>query len=138
MTSNIVLYVAVDKNDNNDLCKGSRLCMNLLEILPTNFINVQSCDKLKSKNIEFPNWLNGTPTLVNRESGEIYKGSYAVQLLREYVDQYSKSNVLQSHNQDNSDNNNDNNDNNSKKYINNDDDSEITTMMIITTHGPII
>jgi hypothetical protein len=87
--NDMVLYVAKDKKNNLTYCKGSTMCLKILEALSNDFLNVQDCDTLRNNDVKLPSWLNGTPTLISKESGEIYKGTNAIQFLREQLDEYS-------------------------------------------------
>ena len=87
----IVLYVAKDKSDKNSYCRGSAMCLKIAEVLPSGTINIQDCDMLRVKNIKFPPWLDGTPIIVVKETGDIYKGSIALKYLREVLEDYSSS-----------------------------------------------
>lgn len=84
-----VLYVAQDKNTKKNFCKGSELCLKIIELLPESMTNVQDCDKLRMNGVEFPSWLDGTPTMVDKSTGNIYKGSYALKYLRQELEEYA-------------------------------------------------
>ena len=66
------------------------MCLKIIEVLPSNTINVQDCDMLRTNNVKLPIWLNGTPILVSKDSGDIYKGSVALRYLRELLKEYSE------------------------------------------------
>ncbi len=85
-----VLYIARDRENKNEYCRGSAMCLKIAEVLPSNTINVQDCDMLRKKNVKLPIWLNGTPILVSKDSGDIYKGSVALRYLRELLEDYSE------------------------------------------------
>ena len=86
----LVLYVAKDKKNLQEYCRGSTMCLKIVDVLPANTINIQDCDMLREKNVTLPSWLNGTPILVSKESGDIYKGSIALKYLRELLEDYSE------------------------------------------------
>lgn len=86
----MVLYIAKDKKDPSNYCKGSEMCLKILEALPSDYINIQDCDKLKNKNVNFPKWLDGTPILISKINGEIYKGTGALEFLRDILEEYSE------------------------------------------------
>jgi len=86
----LVLYVAKDKKNLQEYCRGSKMCLKIVDVLPSNTINIQDCDMLRAKNVALPSWLNGTPILVLKESGDIFKGSIAVKYLRELLEEYSE------------------------------------------------
>ena len=85
-----VLYIARDKDDLREYCRGSKMCMKIIEVLPSENINVQDCDMLRNKKVDFPAWLDGTPTLVSKTTGDIYKGTHAVKYMRELLEDYSQ------------------------------------------------
>jgi len=93
-----VLYIASDKTKPDIYCKGSIMCMKMLDALPSKLFNVQNCDMLRQKNVQFPNWLTGTPVLVDKENGEIYKGSLCTQFLRELLQEEVRNQKLNSKN----------------------------------------
>lgn len=71
-----VLYVARSKGD---FCKGSSLCLRLIENLGLDdMIVIQDCNALHERGVVFPDWLTGSPTLVHRESFTKFTGSDAV------------------------------------------------------------
>lgn len=82
-----VLYVAHDKNDSRYMCPGSTVCLSLLQSLPANTINVQDCDVLRQAK-SIPDWLNGTPILINDQEGIPYRGKEAIAKLRRIVEEY--------------------------------------------------
>ena len=94
-----VLYIAKDKKNKNEYCRGSAMCLKIAELLPSNIINVQDCDMLREKNVKLPIWLNGTPIIVSKESGDIYKGSVALKYLRELLEEYSETRKQKSENE---------------------------------------
>jgi len=93
-----VLYIASDKKNPDTYCKGSVMCMKMLDALPSKLFNVQNCDMLRQKNVQFPNWLTGTPVIVDKENGEIYKGSLCTQFLRELLQEEVRNQKLNSKN----------------------------------------
>ena len=87
MSSDIVLYIDYDHNDPTEYCKGSKICLNIIELLDKIKINVQDCTMLRTKKVKFPDWLIGTPTLVISSESIVLKGSDAVSFLREKLDE---------------------------------------------------
>ena len=78
----MILYVA--KNfTNTAYCAGSSKCINLIKSKNITNIVVQDVDKLRSEGVDLPKWLNGTPILVNKTTGEIFKGTEAVETISE-------------------------------------------------------
>lgn len=76
-----MLYVGRAKANPGAYCAGSQKCIEALEQLSENVVVVQDCDKMRS--MQFPVWLDGTPILVERASGQRMKGSEAVYFLQE-------------------------------------------------------
>ena len=67
-TTDWVLYVGSHKKNTDQFCHGSTLCMRIIETLGLQArVVVQDCDALRARGVEFPEWLQGTPTLIERE-----------------------------------------------------------------------
>lgn len=80
-----ILYVGHDKKDTNEFCSGSLVCMSLVEQLPTvNKIVVQDCDILR-KSKQIPDWLDGTPILIDDTDQIPRRGTQAVRYLQELL-----------------------------------------------------
>ena len=77
----IVLYVAHDLSDSDEMCPGSTVCLSIVEKIEEGLINVQDCDILRESK-ELPEWLNGTPILVDDNEGVPHKGKDAIKKLR--------------------------------------------------------
>jgi len=101
----LVLYVAKDKTNAQDYCRGSKMCLKVIDVLPPNTVNIQDCDKLRAKGVTLPSWLNGTPILVSKDSGDIYKGGVALKYLREVLEEYSERRKLEVESEENKENN---------------------------------
>ena len=86
-----VLYVGSDFNEEDAMCPGSTVCLALAEKIPDEALSIQNCDILRKTTIEFPDWLNGTPILINEEEGIPYRGTDAVRKMREVVKEHEKS-----------------------------------------------
>jgi hypothetical protein len=73
-----VLYVAHAVHDEDALCKGSTLCVNIAKSMhKRDMVAIQNVDILRKKQ-PLPSWLNGTPMLVDRTTNMIYKGTNAI------------------------------------------------------------
>lgn len=73
-----VLYVAHAVHDEDALCKGSTLCVNIAKSMhKRDMVAIQNVDILRKKQ-PLPSWLNGTPILVDRTTNMIYKGTNAI------------------------------------------------------------
>ena len=78
-----VLYVAHDKDDPSEMCPGSTVCLALVNEIKEGYINVQDCDIL-SQTKALPDWLNGTPIVINDEDGIAHRGKDAIKKLRQF------------------------------------------------------
>jgi len=78
-----VLYVASDKYDNKVMCPGSTVCISIAKEIPENVLSIQNCDILKQSTQEIPEWLDGTPLLINEEEGVAYRGREAISKMHE-------------------------------------------------------
>ena len=75
-----VLYVGRDHRSNDDaFCRGSQLCIRMVENMGLQDDSVvQDCDALRRRGVRFPDWLCGTPTLVERSTLVRWIGTGAV------------------------------------------------------------
>lgn len=80
MTKRWVLYVAHDASRPDALCPGSRACLNALGALRDECA-VQVVDRMLENALPLPEWLDGTPILVDTESRQALKGSDAYEYL---------------------------------------------------------
>ena len=78
-----VLYVGHDKLQPQQYCPGSTACLKLAKVISKDVLIVQDCGVLLEKDVTFPRWLKGTPTLVDRESSNVIVGSEAIEYLRQ-------------------------------------------------------
>ena len=78
----IVLYVAHDSEDNDQMCPGSTVCLSIVDKVEEGLINIQDCDILRESK-QLPSWLNGSPILVDDKEGIPHRGKEAVKHLRE-------------------------------------------------------
>lgn len=84
-----VLYVASDKSNPSQMCRGSSQCISVAKhpSLKQNVL-IQNVDILRRKQ-PLPSWLNGTPILVDRTTNQIIKGSPAIDTLKDMQRQVS-------------------------------------------------
>ena len=80
----MLLYVAKDKRKSS-YCPGSRACLEIIGHIQNPDIQIQNVNKLISDGIELPGWLNGSPILVNKNTGEIMRGTAAVEFLKKQI-----------------------------------------------------
>lgn len=85
-----ILYVARDKNVPGQFCAGSMACLKLAEELDDTQLTVQDCNVLR-RSQALPDWLNGTPILVEDVDGIPYRGSDAVRTLAQIVASHKAS-----------------------------------------------
>ena len=74
-----VLYVA-HATKTSAFTDACALCMRILDEREdlNDVVVVQDCDALRARNVLFPDWLLGTPKLVERDSLTVYAGSDAI------------------------------------------------------------
>tara|TARA_B110000046_G_C12991052_1_gene397856 strand:- start:185 stop:784 length:600 start_codon:yes stop_codon:yes gene_type:complete len=75
-----VLYVGQDDAEPSEYCAGSTVCMALVEKI-SKPIRVQNCNILR-RHQELPDWLTGTPILIDEEDQEPLRGTQAVRYLQ--------------------------------------------------------
>jgi len=87
------LYVAPDRRRPSQYDVGSVVCVRTLESVPEGRVRVVNCATL----VRRPDFLRGTPTLVDDETNEVYTGHHALhrlQLLSLYhAEEYGKLQV---------------------------------------------
>ena len=98
MSNESILYVDWCHQDPSEYCKGSKICINIIDILDDLNCNIQDCSLLRKKIEKFPVWLTGTPTFyhVREESSEVYKGSDAINFLRDLLAKQRNNKSIQS------------------------------------------
>lgn len=77
----IVLYVAHDLENPDSMCPGSSVCLSIVEKMEEDIINIQDCDVLRQSKV-LPEWLNGTPILIDDDEAIPHKGKEAIHKLR--------------------------------------------------------
>ena len=87
-----ILYVASHKSYEDMMCPGSIVCLSLAEKIPDEMIQIQNCDVLRTKT-DLPDWLNGTPILINERDQVPYRGQYAIRQLKKIVEALPKSQI---------------------------------------------
>ena len=80
-----VLYVGHDRENPVDYCPGSVLCLSCVQKLRYTNIRVQDTAILR-KHSALPEWLNGTPILIDDENGMPMRGIEAYRFLQSLVD----------------------------------------------------
>lgn len=76
-----MLYVGKDKMSPDFFCPGSTVCMSLTSNLQDE-IEIQDTSILRNSGERFPDWLNGTPILIDTETNLILRGTQAVRYLQ--------------------------------------------------------
>lgn len=87
MAEKDVLYIAQDASNKTIYDRGSRICMDLLadtEGLETGIL-VQNTDVLRQRDVDLPDWLTGTPSFVDVRAKKVFRGTEAIERLREVV-----------------------------------------------------
>lgn len=77
-----VVYVGSDAHDETIFCPGSRAVMKLIDAIKED-VHVQSVDVLLEKKVALPEWLWGTPTVVDTTNRVAYTGTEAVNVIRD-------------------------------------------------------
>ena len=92
-----VLYVGHDKQDTNRFCVGSRQILEVIDAAPqlAPRILVQSVEVLKRSVQDWPDWLDGTPVLLCRETHTVRKGRKALEHVSQLAQERNSS--LQAH-----------------------------------------
>ena len=81
-----VLYVSADKQDDTLMCPGSIVCIALAEKIPSSRISIQNTDIIRETTSDLPEWLNGTPILINEIDGIPYRGKDAIKQMHFIID----------------------------------------------------
>lgn len=84
-----VLYVGRDRDDPSEYCPGSLVCMTIAEKLDNVEIQIQDCNILRQSQ-QLPEWLNGTPILVERADPRPLRGTDAVRFLQSLLRQQER------------------------------------------------
>lgn len=77
-----VLYIGQDARDPQRFCEGSRECLKLVEAIKQDVL-VQNVDIMLERGVAIPEWLDGTPILVDTANKRALKGSDALDHLAE-------------------------------------------------------
>ena len=80
-----VLYIGSDARDRSVFCPGSKAAMEYGARIGED-VMVQNVDLLLERNHELPEWLDGTPVLVDMEDKQAFKGSECVRFLKDYIE----------------------------------------------------
>lgn len=84
-----VLYIAQDHTDSSIYDRGSRTCVDIVSIGGIDVL-VQNVNVLQEKKVALPEWLTGTPSFVDVTAKQVFRGTHAIQRLREKVVQKSE------------------------------------------------
>lgn len=80
-----VLYINQDYTGKGAYCPGSSRCLEILSDLPD--VEVQHIDDILKSGVNLPQWLEGTPCLVDTQTATATKGSNAIELARRIEDE---------------------------------------------------
>lgn len=75
-----VLYVNQSKSHKDKYCRGSEMCLE--SVGSSDMVHIQDIMSLKQRGAAIPEWLNGTPIIVDRDTSQAYRGTSAVNLAR--------------------------------------------------------
>lgn len=76
-----VLYISSDDADATQFCYGSRECLKLIGPVKED-LTVQHVDRMLEAGVELPEWLDGTPILVNTMQKSALRGTYVYEYLK--------------------------------------------------------
>tara|TARA_B100000787_G_scaffold65906_2_gene48330 strand:+ start:1348 stop:1860 length:513 start_codon:yes stop_codon:yes gene_type:complete len=76
-----VLYISSDDADATQFCYGSRECLKLIEPIKED-VTVQHVDRMLEAGVEIPDWLDGTPILVNTVEKSALRGTGVYEYLK--------------------------------------------------------
>lgn len=76
-----VLYISSDNQDATQFDYGSRECLKLIEPIKED-LTVQHVDRMLEANVEIPEWLDGTPILVNTMQKSALRGTSVYEYLK--------------------------------------------------------
>ena len=79
-----VLYIAQDRRDSSIYDRGSRACVDIVSTGDVDVL-VQNVNVLQEKRVALPEWLTGTPSFVDVTAKQVFRGTHAIQRLREKV-----------------------------------------------------
>ena len=79
-----VLYIGHDNENPSDYCPGSVLCMSCVQKLSNTKIRIQDTSVLR-KHAQLPEWLNGTPILIDDRDANPLRGIQAYRFLQKMV-----------------------------------------------------
>lgn len=79
-----VLYIAQDRSDSSIYDRGSRACVDIVSMGDVDVL-VQNVNVLQEKRVALPEWLTGTPSFVDVTAKQVFRGTHAIQRLREKV-----------------------------------------------------
>ena len=82
--SPFILYVGKDIENSAEFCCGSKVCINMLQGIENEHVTIQDANVLMNAR-QLPDWLDGTPVLVDTTAMSIYKGSDAIRELSTVV-----------------------------------------------------
>lgn len=75
-----VLYVNDDYENMEQLCKGSKICVSIIKEHPD--VHIQHIKALLDNEIPIPDWLDGTPCIVDKATLKAHRGTSAVTFAR--------------------------------------------------------
>tara|TARA_B100000787_G_scaffold167828_1_gene155319 strand:- start:1703 stop:2188 length:486 start_codon:yes stop_codon:yes gene_type:complete len=76
-----VLYISSDNRDSTQFCYGSRECLKFVDPIKED-VTVQHVDRMMEAGVQLPEWLDGTPILVNTMEKTAHRGTDAYEYLK--------------------------------------------------------
>ena len=82
MSERFVLYVHTDRLRASQYTSGCQCCIDIVSRMAVNTVLIQDTDILLNKGVALPDWIDGVPTLVDKQENTITKGVMAVKALQ--------------------------------------------------------
>lgn len=82
MSHKYVLYIGKDNRDPSVFCRGSKVLLELIKPFQEQTL-IQDVEILMDKGVNLPDWLDGTPILVDMSNKQAMKGSEAARYVQD-------------------------------------------------------
>ena len=82
MSHKYVLYIGKDNHDPSVFCRGSKVLLDLIKPYESQTL-IQDVEILLEKGVNLPEWLDGTPILVDMSTKQAMKGSEAARYVQD-------------------------------------------------------
>lgn len=84
------LYVAMDDTTDKEFNFGSNVCLEIIRTTNLNFVRVENLTVILNEKKAVPDWLDGSPTLVETERKRVFYGSSARDKLLELAQMHAE------------------------------------------------